>query len=145
MDAAQMADEDARLYLRGKVDRPLGVPQPLVVLAGVERRGLEEIWRRMHDTHGQRAKVMRRADFDDALVDRFQDAGHQGDPDTVAQFHVFESDVGHLPGHRIAVGMTVRAPAAGKRKHRLHFTKTSKIPSRCTQKESRAPDDRERG
>src|SRR4051812_22500907 len=86
LHASEMADQDARAHLRGEVDRPLRMPQPLVVALWIDLGRLEEIRRRVENARGQRTKIMRRSDLHHALFGRAHNAGNERDLRTVAEF-----------------------------------------------------------
>jgi hypothetical protein len=56
---------------------------------------------------------MGRSDFHDALLHRPEDARDEGDPDTMAELDVIETESRHFPQHRVPILMPVRTPTGG--------------------------------
>ncbi len=104
---AQVHDDLPGLHLGGKIDGAFAVPQPLVAFARVGRGRHVEIGRGVHDPRRQRAEIVARGDFDHAVLHGLEDAGHEGDPDAMAQLDPIETHIRHLPEHLIAVLMAV--------------------------------------
>ena len=120
--APEMHHHRLRPHLRREIERAARVPQPLVVLVPVARRGrrLEQIGGRMHHARRQRTEIVRRTDLNETFVQGLEDARHEGDADAVAQLHVLETHPGYLLQHRIPIRVARRAPCGRKRENRVH-------------------------
>src|SRR3954471_18514972 len=86
--AAEVHDQHACVDLRREIQRTLGLSQPLIVLPRIFRRGLKQVRRRLLHTGGQRTKIVRGTDLDNALFHRAEDAGHQGNSNPMTQLRM---------------------------------------------------------
>ena len=64
-----MHHEHLGLHLNGKINRPLGISQPLFVLAAIGQRRFEQIRSRLGNTRRQWAEIMNRTDLNNTLFD----------------------------------------------------------------------------
>jgi hypothetical protein len=104
-------NEDSGFHLLGEINGALGVAQPLLVLAAIAHGGFKQIGGRLRDPRRQGAKIVGRADFDDALLDCTNPPWQQNDTNAMAEFGVRKPEIRNLAQHRVTVSVAVRIPA----------------------------------
>jgi hypothetical protein len=130
-----VADQHGGADLGGKVDRPLGLPHPLLAFAVIGSRGLEQIGGGMEHPHRQRAEIVDGTDLYHPVLHRLEDSRDERNPDPVAELDPLKSQVGDFPQHGVAVLVALRAPAGREGGRGVHSdSRIEKARFYCTKK-----------
>ena len=112
-----MQHDDRRLDALGEIQRLERVFDGQFALARLFGGKFVEVRRGMIHAHRQRTKIVQAGNFDFARVHGFEDAGHEAEPDAVAEFGVSKAEVADFAQHRAAIRVALGIPAGGKRIH----------------------------